>query len=95
MQNRSCSEVRYADWFRYNAETWFVATNTPSVVQDAVQKVLSTNDSVLVTRIDPYDAHGWAPPEMWNWLSTKKDPLVNAQREVDPGNVRNILPAGL
>ena len=40
-----------------------------------MQRVLSTNDSVLVIRIDPYDAHGWAPPEMWNWLSTKRDPL--------------------
>ena len=67
-----------ADWFRYNAETWFVSTNNPTMVQDAVQRVLSTNDSVLVIRVDPYDAHGWAPPEMWNWLTTKRDPLVNA-----------------
>jgi len=67
-----------ADWFRYNAETWFVATNSPSLVQDAVQRVLSTTDSVLVIGVDPRDAHGWAPPEMWNWLSTKREPLVNA-----------------
>lgn len=74
--DRALSPV--ADWFRYNAETWFAATNNPSLVQDAVQRVLSKNDSVLVIRIDPYDAHGWAPPEMWSWLSTKRDPLVNA-----------------
>jgi hypothetical protein len=65
------------DWFRYNAETWFVEPGGGvSALNTALRQVLGTNDSVLIIRVDPDDFTGWAPPEAWNWLKTKRDPFA-------------------
>jgi hypothetical protein len=75
--DRALSPV--GDWFRYNADTWLVETlGGAAAIRDALSRALSPDNGVLIIRIDPIDYAGWAPPEVWNWLGRKADPLVDA-----------------
>jgi len=53
------------DWFRYNAETWFIHIGDLSVVgagkiYTALERVMHRTDSVLILRLEPSDYAGTA-----------------------------------
>src|SRR5438105_13080022 len=61
------------DWFRYSGLMWLVETNfSAERISTAVRSILGPNDSVLVIKVDVMDFYGWAPPQTWNWLQSKR-----------------------
>jgi hypothetical protein len=61
------------DWLRYNTSTWFVFTQLDcDHVSSMVRQALSPSDSVLVIRAEPSEFGGWAPPDVWDWLQSKR-----------------------
>jgi hypothetical protein len=63
------------DWFRLNGLTWLVWTDEPrNALALRIKARLKPEDSVIILKVDPTKAAGWAPPELWNWLNDKNKP---------------------
>lgn len=65
-------------WYRYNADTWFVATDAEAqAVALKVRNEIGTENSVVVVPIDPSGPiAGWAPETIWQILGLR-NPIVN------------------
>jgi hypothetical protein len=87
------------DWYRFNAFTWFLDTQFQSTdIQKQVRAVLSSDESVVVVKVDPTDFNGWASPEIWKWFQSKASTNVlanamglGAPTTIGPGLGRNAL----
>lgn len=68
------------EWVRYNAETWLVVTQHDGAqITERVRPALSPNDTVIVLPIDGTAAvGGYAPQAVWDLVSKRASPLVNA-----------------
>lgn len=54
-------------WWHYLRSTWVIETDkSPRQVVDALEKLLSRGDRLLVTKIDRLD--GVLPEKAWHWL---------------------------
>jgi hypothetical protein len=63
----------FGDWFRFNGLTWFLETDANSAdIQKQVRLLLSSNDSVVVLKLDLSEFNGWASPDLWKWLQSKE-----------------------
>jgi hypothetical protein len=63
----------HGDWARYNGYTWLYWTQlSADEVYNVLRVYLTTDDSILVARVDPREYQGWAPPFIWTWLADKK-----------------------
>jgi len=62
----------FGDWFRYSGTTWFVWSDArANTISDALRARLESSDSLVVVRVDPTEAAGWAPSQVWEWLKSK------------------------
>lgn len=72
------------DWVRFNDSTWFLSTSRPSAeVDGALQRLLTTDATMLVIALDPKDRFGWAPAWLWEW--------IDGQRQEPPKTAEAIL----
>lgn len=65
----------FGPWFRFNASTWLVATDTSiGELRNALRLTLTDSDSFVVLRVDPTDRQGYAPQDFWQWLDSNSTP---------------------
>jgi hypothetical protein len=61
------------DWIRFNAWTWFIATNrSPVEINSAIFPKITTEDSVLIVDCSADYLGGWAPKWIWDWFQSRR-----------------------
>ena len=61
--------AQYGDWMRISGYNWFVFTNSTTVeVQQALFKIITKEDTLLIIPGNSQDLAGWAEPWVWDWL---------------------------
>ncbi len=58
-------------WWHYLDSTWIIKTDLKaSQIWDHLASHLSTNDNLLIIKIDTGDKWGWLPKDAWAWLNS-------------------------
>jgi hypothetical protein len=57
-------------WARYAPNCWIISTSrTAESIADAIRKVVSTDDSVFVCKVDLGNNSGYLHKEIWKWIA--------------------------
>ena len=68
------------DWIRFNGNTWFLSTKySPQELYQALERILLSNEILLVIGLNPKERFGLAPQWIWEWIDGQQlEPPISA-----------------